>query len=82
MNNLCFWGEQYMLQAFLSGNREWRVLWSSSLMQLMYQKILWSVFPKWQGSFERMTPEAKQFAPTFDGQNVWPCSLWLEKTGS
>jgi hypothetical protein len=79
MNNLCFWGEQYMLQAFLCGNRQFRVVWSSSMMQLSHQGLLRTIFPVWQGSYERMPEESKTFAPTFDGQNVWPCSLWLEK---
>jgi hypothetical protein len=77
--NLCFWGEQYMLQAFLCGNRNFRVVWSSSMMQLAYPKILRSAFPLWQGSYRRMPEDLKTFAPTFDGENVWPCSFWLEK---
>lgn len=77
--NLCFWGEQYMLQAFLCGNRNFRVVWASSMMQLAYPKILRGVFPRWQGSFRHMPERYKVFAPTFDGENVWPCSLWIEK---
>lgn len=77
--NLCFWGEQYMLQAFLCGNRNFRVHWASSMMQLAYPKILRAIFPQWQGSFQRMPERLKTFAPSFDGENVWPCSFWLEK---
>jgi len=77
--NLCFWGEQYMLQAFLCGNRSFRVVWASSMMQLAYPKILREIFPQWQGSFKRMPERLKTFVPSFDGQNVWPCSLWLER---
>jgi len=77
--NLCFWGEQYMLQAFLCGNRNFRVVWASSMMQLAYPKILRGVFPQWQGSFRRMPERLKTFVPSFDGENVWPCSLWLQR---
>jgi predicted O-methyltransferase YrrM len=77
--NLCFWGEQYMLQAFLCGNRNFRVMWASSMMQLAYPKILRGVFPQWQGSFKRMPERLKTFVPSFDGDNVWPCSLWLQR---
>ena len=77
--NLCFWGEQYMLQAFLCGNRNFRVVWSGSMMQLAYPKVLRSVFPRWQGSYRCMPEGSKAFAPSFDGENVWPCSLWVEK---
>jgi hypothetical protein len=79
LNNLCFWGEQYMLQAFLCGNRDYRVLWSSSMMQLSYPSILRGVFKRWEGSYEKMPDDAKLFAPSFDGRNVWPCSFWIEK---
>jgi hypothetical protein len=79
MNNLCFWGEQYMLQAFLCGNRQFRIVWSSSMMQLAHSRLLRSVFPRWQGSYKHMPDALKAFTPTFDDQNVWPCSLWLKK---
>jgi hypothetical protein len=79
MNNLCFWGEQYMLQAFLYGNRSYKILWSSSMMQLAHPGILRKIFPQWLGSFLRLPDHLKTFVPTFDGENVWPCSLWLEK---
>jgi Methyltransferase domain len=70
MNNLCFWGEQYMLQAFLCGNRNYRILWSSSMMQLAYPKVLRGVFPLWQGSYKSMPESLKTFVPSFDGMNV------------
>jgi hypothetical protein len=82
MNNLCFWGEQYMLQAFLCGNRDFRVVWSSSMIQLAYPKILRSVFPRWQGSYKQMPEHLKTFVPSYDGMNVWPCSFWMEKRQS
>jgi predicted O-methyltransferase YrrM len=79
MNNLCFWGEQYMLQAFLCGNQNFRVLWSGSMMQLAYPKQLRSAFPHWQGSYKHMPEHLKTFVPSFDGLNVWPCSFWMQR---
>ena len=81
MTNLCFWGEQYMLEAFLSFNRAFEVLWASSAMQFYHREALERHFPAWVGSFERMSPAMKVFTPTLDGKNVWPCSLWMQKTG-
>ncbi|HUS18370.1 MAG TPA: class I SAM-dependent methyltransferase [Terriglobales bacterium] len=79
MTNLCFWGEQYLLEAFLSYNQAFRVLWSSSAMQLFHAELLARSFPKWIGSFSRMPNELRVFAPSLDGKNVWPCSFWMEK---
>jgi|SRR5450432_70912 hypothetical protein len=81
MTNLCFWGEQYMLEAFLSFNRAFEVLWASSAMQFYHREALEQYFPGWVGSFERMSPSMKVFTPTLDGKNVWPCSFWMQKTG-
>jgi Methyltransferase domain len=79
MNNLCFWAEQYMLQAFLWGNRQFRVAWASSMMQMSYPSVLRDMFNRWEGSYLRMPKHCRMFAPTHDGRNVWPCSLWIEK---
>jgi hypothetical protein len=81
MTNLCFWGEQYMLEAFLSFNRAFDILWASSAMQFYHRETLERHFPAWVGSFERMSPAMQVFTPTLDGKNVWPCSLWMQKTG-
>ena len=43
--NLCFWGEQYMLEAFLSFNSAFRVVWSSSAMQQFHPEVLREAFP-------------------------------------
>lgn len=77
--NLCFWGEQYLLEAFLSFNSAYRVVWSASAMQTFHPDALRDAFPAWEGSFERMPEEMKVFAPTLDGRNVWPCSFWIER---
>jgi len=80
MTNLCFWGEQYLLEAFLSFNSAYKVLWSSSAMQQFHPDVLRRAFPVWEGSFARMPAELKVFAPSMDGNNVWPCSFWIVRT--
>ena len=77
--NLCFWGEQYMLEAFLSFNSAFKVIWASSAMQQFNRETLREAFPLWNGSFERMPSSLKVFSPTLDGKNVWPCSFWIER---
>ena len=82
MTNLCFWGEQYLLEAFLSFNSSFKVLWSGSAMQQFYPDVLREAFPSWEGSFARMPSDLKVFAPTLDGKNVWPCSFWITRNPS
>jgi hypothetical protein len=79
MTNLCFWAEQYLLEAFLSYNRAFEVLWSSSAMQFFHRETLERCFPEWIGSYDRMPPSTRVFSPTLDGKNVWPCSFWMQK---
>lgn len=79
MTNLCFWGEQYLLEAFLAFNSAFKVVWSASAMQRFHPDVLRHAFPSWEGSFTRMPEELKVFAPTLDGTNVWPCSFWITR---
>ena len=79
MKNLCFWGEQYLLEAFLSFSSAYKVIWASSAMQQFHPEILRSAFPEWEGSFDRMSSELKTFAPTLNGKDVWPCSFWIAR---
>jgi hypothetical protein len=79
MTNLCFWGEQYLLEAFLAFNSAFKVVWSASAMQRFHPEVLRRAFPAWEGSFTRMPEELKVFAPTLDGANVWPCSFWISR---
>lgn len=79
MTNLCFWGEQYLLEAFLSFNSAFRVKWAGSAMQRFHPDVLRESFPGWDGSFARMPEELKVFAPTLDGKNLWPCSFWIAR---
>ena len=80
MTNLCFWGEQYLLEAFLSFNSAFRVVWSASAMQQFHPEVIRDVFPDWERSYERMPEELRVFAPTLDGKNVWPCSFWIARS--
>lgn len=77
--NLCFWSEQYMLEAFLSFNSAFEVLWTSSAMQRFHADILRAAFPGWEGSYTRMPEEQRLWAPTLDGTSVWPCSFWIRR---
>ena len=78
--NLCFWGEQYLLEAFLSFNSSFDVVWSASAMQHFHPDVLRRAFPAWEDSFARMPAELKVFAPSLDGRNVWPCGFWIERS--
>ena len=40
LSNFCFWSEQYLLQAFLTFNPHFEVLWASSAMQHYYPEVL------------------------------------------
>jgi hypothetical protein len=82
MDNLCFWSEQYLLEAFLSYNRAFRVLWASSAMQWFHSEMLAHHFPAWVGSYTRMPSALKTFSPTIEGANVRPCSFWMEKVAA
>lgn len=80
MTNLCFWSEQYMLEAFLAFNSAFKVIWAGSAMQQFHPEILSEAFPGWEGSFKRMPPDLQFYAPSLNHSNVWPCSFWIERT--
>jgi predicted O-methyltransferase YrrM len=79
LNNLWFWSEQYLLQAFLSFNSEFEVLWSSSAMQIECPQVLEKCFPRWQHSFRDMPKSKRRFVPTMDQERVWPSSFWMRR---
>jgi hypothetical protein len=79
VDNLCFWAEQYLLEAFLAFNSAFRILWSGSANQQFQREMLQQAFPGWSGSYDRMPSHLKVFSPTQDGRNVWPCSFWIER---
>jgi hypothetical protein len=77
--NLCFWSEQYLLQAFLTFNREYEILWGSSAMALRHRELLDEALPRWQTTRRRMPREKGRFVPALDKQRVWPSSLWMRR---
>jgi hypothetical protein len=54
-------------------------VWAGSAMQQYHPEVLREVFPEWEGSFSRMPSDLKLFAPSLDGNNVWPCSFWITR---
>jgi hypothetical protein len=79
LRNLWFWSEQYLLQAFLSFNTEFEVLWSASALQSEHPDLLELFFPRWKHSY-REIPEAKRrFIPTRDHDHIWPSSFWIRR---
>lgn len=57
LQELRFWNEQYLLQAFLIQNVAWKVLWGGSYMHIQHPDILEKSFSsynreeRWPGSF-------------------------------
>jgi predicted O-methyltransferase YrrM len=79
LNRLWFWSEQYLLQAFLSFNSSFEVLWNSSAMQIYYPWVLEQCFPSWKHSYRKMPESKRRFVPTMDGERVWPSSFWMRR---
>lgn len=79
LNKLWFWSEQYLLQAFLSFNREFEVLWAASAMQAYHPMALEQCFPNWRHSYRNMPKSKRRFVPTADGDRVWPSSFWMRR---
>jgi hypothetical protein len=77
LKNLWFWSEQYLLQAFLSFNSSFQVLWSSSAMQAFYPQALEAAFPRWKNSYKELPKKQRRWVPTPDHQRVWPSSFWM-----
>lgn len=80
VGNLSFWSEQYLLQAFLSFNPCFEVLWSSSAMQTHHSETLDQTFPSWKGSYGKLPKGNRRFVPSRDGERIWPSSFWMRRT--
>jgi hypothetical protein len=61
-----FWSEQYLLQAFLSFNERFRILWAGHYMHLKYPSVLSSAFQ----SYARRDCSAPR---------QWPASFWMKR---
>jgi Methyltransferase domain len=79
LHNLAFWSEQYLLQALLTNNPRFQVLWGSSCMQSRAANALDNAFPHWRNSYLNMPAEKRRFLPTRDDARVWPSSFWMRK---
>ncbi|HVZ18236.1 MAG TPA: class I SAM-dependent methyltransferase, partial [Terriglobales bacterium] len=58
---LWFWSEQYLLEAFLTANSGFQILWGSSAMLMLCPEVLESSFPGWSRSYTKMPAKARQF---------------------
>jgi Methyltransferase domain len=79
LENLWFWSEQYLLQAFLAFNPAFEVLWAAGAMQLAHAQLLERSFPNWTNSYAKMPTAQRRFVPTVDGNRVWPSSFWMRR---
>jgi predicted O-methyltransferase YrrM len=79
LNRLWFWSEQYLLQAFLSFNNQFEVLWASSAMYMEHPQVLEHCFPRWRQSYINMPESKRRFVPTMDHEHVWPSSFWMRR---
>jgi hypothetical protein len=79
LRNMCFWSEQYMLQAFLSFNHKFEIIWGSSVMQSFHRDALDSVFPRWRESYKRIPRSQRRWVPSQDKQRIWPSSFWIRR---
>jgi predicted O-methyltransferase YrrM len=82
LTNLCFWSEQYLLQAFLTFNSQFDILWASSAMQQYHPEILMQNFPRWEHSYRDMRRDVRQYLPTRDRDRVWPSSFWMRRVST
>ena len=64
-----FWTEQYILQAFLSFNYDFEIIWASSYMHLNFPDKLESVFTSYV--------DLKYDYPYYP--QVWPSSFWFRR---
>jgi hypothetical protein len=79
LQNLSFWSEQYLLEALLTFNPRFEVLWGSSAMQGFDPEALEHAFPHWKHSYRNMARSKRRFLPSLDGDRVWPSSFWMRK---
>lgn len=79
LRNLSFWSEQYLLEALLTFNPRFEVVWGSSAMQGFDPEALEHAFPHWKHSYQNMARDKRRFLPSLDGDQVWPSSFWMRK---
>jgi predicted O-methyltransferase YrrM len=79
LHHFWFWSEQYLLQAFLTFNSNFQVLWASSAMQFFYPSVLERCFPRWKHSYLSMSSAKRRLIPSIDDERVWPSSFWMRR---
>lgn len=79
LKDMCFWSEQYLLQAFLSFNSSFEVLWASSAMQTFHREALDAAFPRWKTSYRKLPRAQRRSVPTMGRQRIWPSSFWIRR---
>jgi len=72
LSNHVFWSEQYLLQAFLTFNYAFEVLWASYYMHQKYPNELKSAFPCYDSKKVTDNIHDFMFSP--------PASFWFKKT--
>ena len=79
LHHFWFWSEQYLLQAFLTFNSNFQVLWASSAMQFFHPSVLERCFPRWKRSYRSMPSAKRRLVPSIDDERVWPSSFWMRR---
>ena len=79
LRKMWFWSEQYLLQAFLSFNTEFEVIWSASAIQCAHPDLLELYFPHWKHSYREIPVARRRFIPTSDNDHIWPSSFWIRR---
>ena len=79
LRNMWFRSEQYLLQAFLSFNTEFEVIWSASAIQCEHPDLLELYFPHWKHSYREIPEARRRFIPTRDHDHIWPSSFWIRR---
>lgn len=67
-DNHLYWNEQYLLQAFLTFNDRFEVVWPGNYMMINHPERMLAIFPE----FERMRQEYPQSEPTAFWMRVKP----------
>jgi len=75
-----FWTEQYLLQAFLAFNNNFKILWMSKYMHLNHPEKLEQAFYSLKlDRIELSKTELNLSKKDSPIPNAWPCSFWMKK---
>ncbi len=80
LNLFRFYNEQYLLQAFLTYNNNFKVLWASKFMHMKHFKKLENAFKSFKmDRTELDSPEFKLIRRDKRWPIEWPVSFWIKK---